>query len=73
MDARRSLAAFAEALEGEAFDSARAGEGGDLRVNSAERLRNAVLDALLKIHGLLHKEQRAALAYLIRTGLSAYS
>src|SRR5262245_7017696 len=38
VDRRRSLSAFADALAGEAFDAAKAGEGADLRVRSAERL-----------------------------------
>jgi Spy/CpxP family protein refolding chaperone len=53
---------------GEAFDAAKAREGGDLRVKSAERVRDAVLKALQQIHTILGPEQRARLAYLIRTG-----
>jgi len=68
VDRRRSLAAFADAIGGEAFDGTRAGDAGKLRVGSAERLRDAVSTALQKIHGLLDTEQRAKLAYLIRTG-----
>lgn len=68
VDSRRSQAAFADALAGETFDGARAGDGATLRVASAERLRDAVLKALGRIHGLLRPEQRASLAYLIRTG-----
>jgi Spy/CpxP family protein refolding chaperone len=68
VDHRRTLTAFADAVAGEAFDAAKAGEGGDLRVRSAERLRDAVLKALRQIHALLDAEQRTRLAYLIRTG-----
>jgi len=68
VDDRRTVASFADALGLEAFDEARAREGGDLRVKSAERLRDAVLTALRKIHALLDPEQRERLAYLIRTG-----
>ena len=68
VDRRRTVAAFADALTGEAFDAAKAGEGGELRVKSAERLREAVLTALRQIHAVLGPEQRARLAYLIRTG-----
>ena len=68
VDRRRSLAAFADAVGGAAFDEARASEAGKLRVTSAERLRDAVTAALQKIHALLDDEQRAKLAYLIRTG-----
>jgi Spy/CpxP family protein refolding chaperone len=68
VDRRRTLTAFADALTGEAFDAARAAEGGELRVQSAGRLRDAVLKALQRIHAVLGPEQRARLAYLIRTG-----
>jgi Spy/CpxP family protein refolding chaperone len=68
VDHRRTVAAFADAVAGDAFDTAKAGEGGDLRVKSAERLRDAVLKALQQIHAVLKPDQRARLAYLIRTG-----
>jgi Spy/CpxP family protein refolding chaperone len=68
VDRRRTLAAFADAVGAAAFDDARAGEAGQLRVDSAQRLREAVITALRKIHGLLDPEQREKLAYLIRTG-----
>ena len=68
VDHRRTVAAFADALAGDTFDTAKADEGGALRVRSAERLRDAVLKALQQIHALLSPEQRARLAYLIRTG-----
>jgi Spy/CpxP family protein refolding chaperone len=68
VDRRRSLAAFADAVGSESFDATRAGEAGKLRVATAERLRDAVATALQKIHALLDPDQRAKLAYLIRTG-----
>jgi Spy/CpxP family protein refolding chaperone len=68
VDRRRTLSAFADALSGDAFDTAKASEGGDLRVQSAQRLRDAVLKALGQIHTMLNAEQRVRLAYLIRTG-----
>jgi Spy/CpxP family protein refolding chaperone len=68
VDARRSMAAFADAVASDTFDAARAGEGGTTRVRSAERLREAVLGALGRIHALLRPEQRRRLAYLIRSG-----
>jgi Spy/CpxP family protein refolding chaperone len=71
VDRRRTLSAFADALSGDAFDAAKAGEGGALRVKSAERLRDAVLKALQQIHAVLNAEQRVRLAYLIRTGTLA--
>jgi Spy/CpxP family protein refolding chaperone len=69
VDHRRTVAAFADALEGATFGDARAREGGDLRVKSAERLREAVISALGKIHALLDEEQRKRFSYLIRTGV----
>jgi len=71
VDRRRTVSAFADAIAGEAFDSAKAGDGARLRVSSAERLRDAVVTALQQIHGILDGEQRAKLAYLIRTGTLA--
>lgn len=69
VDHRRTVAAFADAFEGSSFGADRAREGGDLRVKSAERVRDAVIDALAKIHALLDDEQRKRFAYLIRTGV----
>ena len=69
VDDRRTVAAFADAIGLDAFDEARAREGGDLRVKSAERLRDAVIKALGRIHALLDSGQRTQLAYLIRTGV----
>jgi Spy/CpxP family protein refolding chaperone len=69
VDDRRTVSAFADALGLEQFDEARAREGGELRVKSGERLRDAVVKALGKIHALLDSGQRAQLAYLIRTGV----
>jgi Spy/CpxP family protein refolding chaperone len=71
VDRRRTLSAFADALTADAFDAAKAAEGGALRVTSAERLRDAVLAALGRIHAALNPDQRARLAYLIRTGTLA--
>src|SRR5690349_5320875 len=68
VDHRRTVASFADAIAGEAFDAAKANEGGTLRVKSAEKLRDAVVAALGRIHALLDPRQRGELAYLIRTG-----
>ncbi len=69
VDHQRTVSAFADAVEGETFDDARAQEGAKLRLASAERLREAVVKALSRIHALLTKEQREKFAYLIRTGI----
>ena len=48
---------------------ARAGAGADRRGESARRLREAVVRALQQTHALLNPEQRARLAYLMRSGM----
>jgi Spy/CpxP family protein refolding chaperone len=68
VDRRRSLGMFADALGDEAFDRERAQASAELRVQSAVKLRDAVVAALGKLHALLDPEQRTRLAYLIRTG-----
>lgn len=68
VDNRRSTSAFADSLGKDAFDTAKAAEAAELRVKSAERLRDAVVSALGRIHAVLDGEQRERLAYLIRTG-----
>jgi Spy/CpxP family protein refolding chaperone len=68
VDHRRSTAAFADAIAEETFDAAKASTIATERVKSAERLRDALVAALAKIHALLTPEQRGKLAYLIRTG-----
>ena len=71
VDHRRALSAFADAIAGEVFEEAKANAGAALRLQSAERLREAVVSALSRIHKLLDPQQRARLAYLIRTGTLA--
>jgi len=68
VDGRRTLSAFADAIEGESFNADLAGEAGQRRVASAERLRDAVTNALQRMHAILDPDQRTRLAYLIRTG-----
>jgi len=68
VDNRRSTSAFADGISGEAFDEKTVSEAASLRVQTAERLRDAVVKALRRIHAVLDPEQRERLAYLIRTG-----
>jgi Spy/CpxP family protein refolding chaperone len=68
VDHRRSVGLFADALEGDAFGDEKAERGATSRVETAERLKAAVLVALRRTHGLLNPEQRKALAYLLRSG-----
>jgi Spy/CpxP family protein refolding chaperone len=71
VDDRRSLAEFADAVAGAAFDAAKAASAGERRVQSMARVREALTRALEQIHALLNPEQRERLAYLIRTGVLA--
>jgi Spy/CpxP family protein refolding chaperone len=71
VDDRRALAEFADAVSGEAFDSAKAHSAGERRVQSAGKVRDTLIRALDQIHALLSPEQRQRLAYLIRTGVLA--
>jgi hypothetical protein len=68
VDNRRTTAAFADSIAGDAFAESRASEGAALRLQSAQRLRDAVVKALGKLHAVLKPEQRQRLAMLIRTG-----
>jgi Spy/CpxP family protein refolding chaperone len=68
VDYRRSTSSFADAVSNTAFDVEKANGAGDVRVKSAERLREAVVSALGRIHAVLDDEQRKKLAYLLRTG-----
>lgn len=68
VDGRRAMAALADAIAGEQFDTQRASDAGAARVATAEHLRDAVTKALGRIHALLDPDQRERLAYLIRTG-----
>jgi Spy/CpxP family protein refolding chaperone len=68
VDHRRTVSGFADVIAGEAFDEGKAGAVAAERVKSAERLRDALVKALGRIHAMLKPEQRAKFAYLIRTG-----
>jgi Spy/CpxP family protein refolding chaperone len=68
VDHRRTVAGFADVIAGETFDEAKAVAVAAERVKSAERLRDALVKALGRIHAGLRAEQRARFAYLIRTG-----
>jgi Spy/CpxP family protein refolding chaperone len=68
VDLRRTTSALAEVVAAESFDEAKAKAAADERVKSDERVQTAVARALGRIHKLLQPEQRAKLAYLLRTG-----
>jgi Spy/CpxP family protein refolding chaperone len=68
VDHRRTVAGFADVIAVDAFDAEKAAGVAAERVKSAERLRDALVKALGRIHAILRGDQRAKLAYLIRTG-----
>jgi Spy/CpxP family protein refolding chaperone len=68
VDERRTTSALADIVASETFDEAKTKAATGDRVKSAERVEAAVAKALGRIHGLLKPEQRAKLAYLLRTG-----
>jgi Spy/CpxP family protein refolding chaperone len=68
VDHRRTTSALADVVSAEAFDEAKAKSATDERVKSTERVQAAVARALGRMHALLKPEQRAKLAYLLRTG-----
>lgn len=68
VDQRRSTSGIADSFGKDAFDASKAGQSVELRVKSAEKLRDAVVGALGRIHAVLDGEQRERFAYLIRTG-----
>lgn len=68
VDERRTTSAIADVIAAESFDDAKAKAATGDRVKSAERVEAAVAKALGRLHALLKPEQRAKLAYLLRTG-----
>ena len=71
VDDRRALTSLADAVQAEAFAGERAREAAKLRVASEQRVQDKVVDSLERIHAILDPEQRARLAYLLRTGALA--
>jgi Spy/CpxP family protein refolding chaperone len=69
VDHRRSTSAIADAVAGEALDETKLGSAVTERVKTAERLRDAVVRAIGRIHAVLQPDQRERFAYLIRTGV----
>jgi hypothetical protein len=68
VDHRRMTAALADVLAADTFDAAQAAEAAMIRLHAAERVRQATLRALERLHGCLNAEQRGTLAMLVRTG-----
>lgn len=68
VDDRRALTLLAEAAIGDEFNASKAAEATKLRTESAQRLQQRVAESLAQMHAVLDAEQRARLAYLLRTG-----
>ena len=68
VDERRSVGQIADGLLGSEFDREKVNAAVNLRVQSAERLRDAVVETLAATHALLRPEQRKKLSYLLRSG-----
>jgi hypothetical protein len=68
VDRRRTVTALADAVASDEYQEQHTTHAGTLRVQSAERLQQAIANALKQIHGVLDTEQRARFAYLIRSG-----
>jgi len=69
VDDRRTLADFADAIDGETFDAAKVEAGSKRRAESATRVREAVTKALGQLHAMLNPQQRNRLSYMIRSGM----
>jgi Spy/CpxP family protein refolding chaperone len=72
VDDRRARAEFADAISGATFDAAKAAAAGDRRVQTAAKLRDALMRTLAGMHAVLNAEQRERFAYLVRTGALAF-
>ena len=68
VDHRRMSSALADVLAADAFDAGAAAEAGTARLHGAERMRQATVRALERLHAVLRPDQRRTLAMLIRTG-----
>ncbi|MEL7370418.1 MAG: Spy/CpxP family protein refolding chaperone [Myxococcota bacterium] len=69
VDEQRTISGFAEAMDSETFDAECADQAAQRRVETAERLKAAVLKALKETHAMLDERQRSRLAYMLRSGV----
>jgi len=69
VDTRRAAGAIADLATAAEFDALKAMAAAQLRVTGAERVRDALVKALGRLHAMLAPVQREKLAYLIRTGV----
>lgn len=68
VDERRARAAFADAFTEGTLDVAAVKAAGELRVTGAQRLRDATVEGVAKLHEVLRADQRSKLATLLRAG-----
>jgi len=68
VDWERSVADAADAFAPGSFDDTKAKEALARRVRASETLNDEIVNALPKIHGILHEDQRREFAYLLRSG-----
>ena len=68
VDLRRTAADLADALDGNEFNTERAGSASQTRVDTARRVQEALTTALRELHEVLDSDQRTQLATLIRRG-----
>jgi len=69
VDQRRRVAALAGAFDVNVLDLEQLQSAGQLQVETAQRLKAAVTQALQQIHAMLDEAQRKEFAYLLRTGV----
>ena len=69
VDQRRRVAALADVFEVDVLDLERLQSAGQLQVDTAQRLKASVAQALQQIHAMLDEAQRKEFAYLLRTGV----
>ena len=69
VDDRRSTGALADLLDSDVFDEDKAKQAVAHRVESAQKMADAVTTCMRRTHALLDEEQRRQLAYMLRSGI----
>ena len=65
VERRRANKVLVSALNGDEFDQVKAAEGVKQQVEAQQRLREAFVAALERVHGVLNPTQREKLAFLL--------
>lgn len=68
LDARRARSNLADQFEGDTLDPAKLAEAAEVRVQGAQRERDAIVAAVTQVHSVLKPEQRTRFATLLRSG-----